>query len=102
LNLDRAVVGPLAIIAPAAGQVWNAGTNQLVQWANRFVMNPPVATVSIEISRNNLPFVALAPGRLNNGLCFVPAGPAAVLAQLRIRCDGAPNFFAESGVFSVQ
>jgi len=65
-------------------------------------MNPPVATVSIEISRNNLPFVALAPGRLNNGLCFVPAGPAAVLAQLRIRCDGAPNFFAESGVFSVQ
>jgi len=102
LNLDRAVVGPLAIIAPAAGQVWNAGTNQLVQWANRFVMNPPVATVSIEISRNNLPFVALAPGRLNNGLCFVPAGPAAVPARLRIRCDGAPNFFAESGVFSVQ
>jgi subtilisin family serine protease len=102
LNLDRAVVGPLAIIAPAANQVWNAGGNELVQWANRFVMNPPVAMVSIEISKNNGPFVPLLPMQPNNGACLVPAGPAAAMARLRIRCDVAPNLFAESGVFSVQ
>jgi subtilisin family serine protease len=102
LSLDRAVVGPLAIIAPAAGQIWHAGMNEPVQWANRFMMNPPVATVSIEISKNNGPFVPLAAAQPNNGACVVPAGPAAPVAQLRIRCDVAPNFFAESGVFKVQ
>ena len=101
LNLDRAVVGPLVIIAPAAGQVWNAGSSKLVLWTNRYVMNPPAATVSIEISRNNGPFVALLAMQPNTGTCLVPAGPAAAVARLRIRCDAAPNLFAESGVFSV-
>jgi subtilisin family serine protease len=101
LNLDRAVVGPLVIIAPAAGQVWNAGASELVQWTNRFVMNPPVATVSIEISRSGGPFVALLPPQPNTGTRLVPAGPATAVARLRIRCGVASNLFAESGVFSV-
>jgi subtilisin family serine protease len=100
LSLDRAVVGPLVIIAPAPGDVWTV-PNPQVQWRNRYVMNPPVARVTIEISRNNGAYVPLAPAQPNNQLCVVAAGAAATVARLRIRCDGAPNLYAESGVFSV-
>ena len=103
LSLERAVLGPFAITAPAEGAVWGIGTAQTVTWTSSYVTGKPTTSVTLEISKNGGPYGVMAPGKLNNGSCPVMAPNAAVpAARLRIRSDQAPSFFAESPMFKVQ
>jgi subtilisin family serine protease len=103
LSLERAVLGPFTITAPAAGTVWPKATNVQVKWARIYQTGKPTTRIKVEISKNGAPYTVLAPSVPNTGSCTVLA-PNAVIgaAKLRIRSVQAPPFYDESKVFKVE
>jgi thermitase len=95
LNLRRAVVGPLSVVAPAGGERLRRGSTYEVRWAAEYD-TPAVTSVAISVG-NNL----LATANPENGRCQVtlPSQPIGG-AVIRIK-SMQKNLYADSRAFDI-
>ena len=101
LGLAGAMVGPLHVLAPAAGAHWKNGPNE-VRWSNDYLSNLCTA-VYIEISRDGVNYSSLLKATANIGEAMVRPAYVNAPQQARIRISCLPaGFQAVSKEFELE
>ncbi len=93
LNLVNALVGPLHVLKPAAGETWHTGAGT-VHWSNMYRTTLCTA-VTIELASDGLNYSPLSLGvpNIDQATIVVPSGVSSQHNQARLRISCAPGGF---------